>query len=141
MPLPPKFKFSERQGRVNWRALINTNLEQVADQIDLRQLESLLQNITYAELDRDDFERMGDAHFCKLFRLAQLSIEYLVYTQNYLETLTKSLDAHYKQAFEDSSRHREQQRSLKEENEALRRELKLKTKTLTTYEYLLKLPS
>lgn len=70
MPLPPKFKFSERQGRVNWRALINTNLEQVADQIDLRQLESLLQNITYAELDREDFERMGDAHFCKLFRLA-----------------------------------------------------------------------
>ncbi len=141
MPLPPKFKFSERQGRVNWRALINTNLEQVADQIDLRQLESLLQNITYAELDREDFERMGDAHFCKLFRLAQLSIEYLVYTQNYLETLTKSLDSHYKQAFEDASRHKEQQRSLKEENEALRRELKLKTKTLTTYEYLLKLPS
>jgi hypothetical protein len=45
---------------------------------------------------------MGDSHFCKLFRLAQLSIEYLVYTQNYLETLTKSLDAHYKQAFEDA---------------------------------------
>jgi hypothetical protein len=42
MPLPPKFKFQDRQGRINWRALINTNIEQVSEQVDLRQLESLL---------------------------------------------------------------------------------------------------
>jgi len=84
---------------------------------------------------------MGDAHFVKLFRLGQLSIEYLIYTQNYLETLTKSLDVHYKQAFEDVSRMREQFKGTREENDALRRELKLKNKTLSTYEYLLKLPS
>jgi hypothetical protein len=46
----------------------------------LRQLEGLLQNLTYAHLDRDDLERLGDAHFVKLFRLSQLSIEYLIYT-------------------------------------------------------------
>jgi hypothetical protein len=42
MPLPPKFKFQDRQGRINWRALINTNIDQVSEQVDLRQLESLL---------------------------------------------------------------------------------------------------
>ena len=31
-----------------------------------------------------------------------MSIEYLIYTQNYLETLTKTLDLHYKQAYEET---------------------------------------
>jgi hypothetical protein len=48
MPLPPKFQFQERQGRVNWRALMNTDLDKVVNECDLRQLEALLQNITYA---------------------------------------------------------------------------------------------
>ena len=67
MPLPPKFQFQQREGRVNWRSLLNTDIEQVRQDVDLRVLESLLQNITFARLDRDDFERMGDAHFVKLF--------------------------------------------------------------------------
>ncbi len=81
---------------------MNTNIEKITEEVDLKQLEGLLQNLTYAQLDREDLERMGDAHFVKLFRLSQLSIEYLIYTQNYLETLTKSLDVHYKQAYEDT---------------------------------------
>jgi hypothetical protein len=64
----------------------------------------MLQNLTYAHLDRDDMERLGDAHFVKLFRLSQLSIEYLIYTQNYLETLTKSLDLHYKHSYEETKK-------------------------------------
>ena len=84
---------------------------------------------------------MGDAHFVKLFRLSQLSIEYLVYTQNYLETLTKSLDSHYKQAYEDVSTIKKSYTVTKEENISLKRELQIIKKTLSTYEYLLKLPS
>lgn len=79
---------------------MNADVDRIATEMDLRSLESILQNITYSQLDREDLERMGDAHFVKLFRLSQLSIEYLIYTQNYLETLTKSLDFHYRQAFE-----------------------------------------
>lgn len=59
---------------------------------------------------------MGDAHFVKVFRLAQMSIEYLIYTQNYLETLTKSLDVHYKQAYEDQLKSKEVLKSVRDEN-------------------------
>lgn len=86
-------------------------------------------------------ERMGDAHFVKLFRLAQMSIEYLIYTQNYLETLTKTLDAQYQQSYEETAKITEKIRQQTEENHLLKRELKLKQKTITTYEYLLKLPA
>jgi zinc finger protein DZIP1 len=86
-------------------------------------------------------ERMGDAHVVKLFRLAQLSIEYLIYTQNYLETLTKTLDMQYKHSYEETERIRDKIKQQSEENAIMKRELKLKQKTLTTYEYLLKLPA
>ena len=77
----------------------------------------------------------------KLFRLSQLSIEYLIYTQNYLETLTKSLDVHYKKAHEETIKTRDAIKVTASENATLKKELKIKQKTLATYEYLLKLPS
>ena len=92
MPLPPKFTFQERSGRVNWRAIMNIDVDRLARDVDLQHLEASLQNITYAKLDREEFNNMSDIHFIKLFRISQLSIEYLIYTQNYLETLTQSLD-------------------------------------------------
>ncbi len=79
---------------------MNTDLDKVSKDVDLKQLESLLQNITYAQLDRDDLERLGDQHFIKLFRLSQYSIEYLLYSQSYLESLCKSLDLEYKSTYE-----------------------------------------
>lgn len=107
MPLPPKFVFQDRNGRINWRAVMNADIDKIVKHGDLRELEGLLQNITYARLDREDLERLGDAHFTKLFRLSQLSVEYLVYTQNYLETLTKSLDLHYKHSYEQTAKIKE----------------------------------
>lgn len=49
---------------------MNADIDKISEQVDLRQLESLLQNITYANLDRDDMERLGDENFIKLFRLS-----------------------------------------------------------------------
>ena len=97
--------------------------------------------MTYAEFDREDIEKVGDANVVKLFRVAQMSIEYLIYTQNYLETLTKSLDAHYKHVYEEEARVKDKARAQASECAQLKRDLALKTKTLSTYEYLLKLPS
>lgn len=141
MPLPPKFAFQERQGRLAWRQIMNVNLETVRSEVDLRQLEGLLQNLTYAEFDREDIEKVGDANVVKLFRVAQMSIEYLIYTQNYLETLTKSLDAHYKHVYEGEARVKDKAKAQASECAQLKRDLALKSKTLSTYEYLLKLPA
>ena len=54
------------------------------------------------DVDRNDINRMGDENFLKLFRLSQLSIEYLIYSQNYLECLTRTLNLQYKNARESS---------------------------------------
>ena len=87
--------FRDRQqsgGRINWRQLMNVDLERVTKELDLATLETLLNNVTYAALDREDLERLGDQHFIKLFRVAQLTIEYLLYTQDYFQSVNKVLD-------------------------------------------------
>jgi zinc finger protein DZIP1 len=71
---------------------MNVDTDKLMKEIDLPTLETLLNNITYANLDRDDLERLGDAHFVKLFRVSQLTIEYLLYTQDYFQSVNKVLD-------------------------------------------------
>lgn len=99
-PVPPKFKFEERRERVNWKPILNADIGQISKHVDLKTLEALLQNITYANVTKEDVERfLGD--FVKMFRLSQMSIEYLIYTQNYLECLTQVLDMQYKTSYEE----------------------------------------
>ena len=100
----------------------------------------MLQNITYAQLDREDMERFGDDNFIKLFKLSQMSIEYLVYTQNYLECLTRTLDLQYKNAIESTKGVRDQIQKYNTEINNLKKENQMKQKTLATYEYLIKIP-
>ena len=71
---------------------MNMDIERVTKEIDLPSLELMLNNVTYANLDREDVERLGDQHFVKLFRIAQLTIEYLLYTQDYFQSVNKVLD-------------------------------------------------
>ena len=71
---------------------MNTDIDRITKELDLHELEPLLENLTYASVNEDEMSRMGDAYFIKLFKLSQMSIEYLMYSQNYLETLTKTLD-------------------------------------------------
>ncbi len=119
---------------------MNTDLDKINKEVDLKQLENLLSNIAFAQLDRDDLERLGDAHFIKLFRLSQYSIEYLLYTQSYLESLCKSLDFEYKGTYERTVKTEDAIKKYQSELKMMRKELKLKQKTLSTYEYLMKLP-
>jgi len=54
MPLPPVFEFKRKQGRIDWRLLMNTDLDSVIRETDVGQIEQLLSNITFAELNSED---------------------------------------------------------------------------------------
>ena len=119
---------------------MNTDIDKLIREVDLRQLEQLLQNITYASLDREDMDRFGDDNFIKLFKLSQMSIEYLVYTQNYLECLTRTLDIQYKNSIAQTQGVRDQIQKYNTQIQNLKKENQKKQKVLSTYEYLMKVP-
>ena len=69
---------------------------------------------------------MGDDNFLKLFRLSQLSIEYLIYSQNYLECLTRTLNLQYKNAYEATESIKTKLAGQRETIENLKKENKMK---------------
>ena len=85
-------------------------------------------------------DRFGDDNFLKLFKLSQMGIEYLVYTQNYLDCLTRTLDMQYKNQIESTKGIRDKIQQYNTELSNLKAENKMKQKTLSTYEYLIKIP-
>jgi hypothetical protein len=42
LPAPPKFMFQERQGKINWRQIMNIDMDKVMKEVDLQQIEMLL---------------------------------------------------------------------------------------------------
>lgn len=115
------------------------DLEKITSEVDLKAYEGLLQNITYAKIDRDDVDRFTD-DFVRLFRLSQMSLEYLIYTQNYLECLTKALDLQYKTAYDRTKNVQEEIRLKNTLISNLKRENAIKQRTLQTYKYLMEVP-
>mgnify|MGYP000937289498 CR=1 FL=1 len=90
------FYFQEKKGRINWRDISRLNLGTLLEGSDFKTLETQLSNITFAKLDEEDFERFSDSTLLKLFKLSQLSLEYLMNTQNYLANQTQTLDHVYR---------------------------------------------
>ena len=90
------FLFKERKGKINWRNIANLNLNDLIERNDIKILENYLSNITYGNLDKEDFDKFGDATLLKLFKLSQYSLEYLLNNQNHYLVQTQLLDNQYK---------------------------------------------
>jgi hypothetical protein len=134
------FTFKERAGRLNWQQIQEVDLNQLIENGDVKSLQSLLENITYASLSREDLDRFGDASLTKLFKLSQLSLEYLQRSQSNLHSQVQTLDSQYK---ETSSRASATEASFKVKERAMsdfQREAYDKERTLATYELLLRSP-
>ena len=81
------FKFSEKRVKLDWRAIEEVNVDKMILESDVGKLERHLQNVTFANIDKADLKRINDKNILKLFKLGQLSTEYLLYTQGVAESI------------------------------------------------------
>jgi hypothetical protein len=63
------FRFTEKRGKLDWKRFEEVDLDRVLRGTDIDRLEKLLQNATYAELDKADIKRVRDKNLIKLFKL------------------------------------------------------------------------
>lgn len=134
------FTFKQRAGRLNWRQIQGLDLNRIIETGDVLSLQSMLENIAYASLDREDLERFSDSSLMKLFKLSQLSIEYLMHSQDKLHSQALSLDSQRKEVASKAAALEESVRLKENEVEEYKREVSNKRKTLSTYDFLLKQP-
>ncbi|GFR94781.1 zinc finger protein DZIP1 [Elysia marginata] len=88
------FSFRKRVERVDWRRIASVDVDTIARTLDFTTLQDNIMNLTFCNLESEMDIRSIDPNFVKLFKLAQLTIEYLLETEKVkteLETLQKEM--------------------------------------------------
>lgn len=77
-------------------------MNRVIRDVDIDKVEKMLQNVTYAQLEKQDIKRIRDKNILKLFKLGQLTTEYLLYTQGYADTMALQRQREYEYNYRES---------------------------------------
>jgi hypothetical protein len=88
------FYFQKRFGKINLEAIRQISIQHVQDQVDIELLQQNLEMIVFGDLEASDAVSDIDESFSKLFRLSQLTVEYLLSVQ---DSLADMLDVTSKQ--------------------------------------------
>ncbi|KAJ3156974.1 Zinc finger protein dzip1 [Geranomyces variabilis] len=138
-PVMAGFYFRRRRERVNWRLLSSMNIDQIMKEVDIKALQDIMENLTFCDIDGEDL-RYPDQNIVKLIKLAQLTIEYLLHSQQYLlnhrralTTQTENLGRNLAQLRAEHAKQGAEVASLKKETRVLR-------KSMYAYQLMTKLP-
>ncbi|XP_036396409.1 zinc finger protein Dzip1 isoform X2 [Megalops cyprinoides] len=83
----PAFKFRPRRESVDWRRISAIDVDRVASELDFQTLQEHIMGITFCSVEHERCpycQNPVDPVLLKLFRLAQLTVEYLLHSQDYL---------------------------------------------------------
>nr|XP_023648890.1 zinc finger protein DZIP1 isoform X1 [Paramormyrops kingsleyae]XP_023648891.1 zinc finger protein DZIP1 isoform X1 [Paramormyrops kingsleyae] len=139
-PAMPVFKFRLRRESVDWRRISAIDVERVASELDFHTLQEQISNITFCNVEHERCPHCQgpmDPVLLKLFRLAQLTLEYLLHSQEYL---TLSLQA-AEDRLQASGLERDQlQRQLQkraEDMKSMKEELKQRKKIISSQQSMI----
>uniref|UniRef100_A0A8C2B0E4 Cilium assembly protein DZIP1 n=1 Tax=Cyprinus carpio TaxID=7962 RepID=A0A8C2B0E4_CYPCA len=133
--IPPTFKFRARRENVDWRRINAVDVDRVASELDFHALQEHITEVTFCSVEGERCQRCQspvDPALIKLFRLAQLTVEYLLHSQ---DCLSISLQA-AEERLQAEAREREQlcvQLEKKtQEAKTLKEELKQRKKIIAS---------
>lgn len=85
--VPPAFKFRARRESVDWRRINAVDVDRVARELDFNALQEHIAAVTFCSVEGERCPRCQspvDPALIKIFRLAQLTVEYLLHSQDCL---------------------------------------------------------
>lgn len=103
------FQFHSRCQRIDWRKIAAVDIDKVAREVDVDTLQNNINHLTYCDIETELEGTTVDPNFLKLFKLAQLSIEFLIHSQ---ESLLQSLSEAEEQLTE-ANRNLEEERKFR----------------------------
>ncbi|XP_033124983.1 zinc finger protein DZIP1L-like isoform X3 [Anneissia japonica] len=126
------FRFSRRTERVDWRKIAAVDIERITADGDWNVLQHNIQHVTYCNVDQELDLRGTDPTFVKLFKLAQMIIEYLMISQEHLGSVVNTLEQKLLKAVEAHNNTTVKINKQSEEIKQLKQENKLRRKMLAS---------
>lgn len=134
------FKFRPRRESVDWRRISAVDIDLVVSQLDVDALQEHISTVTFCSLDGERCQRCQspvDPALIKLFRLAQLTVEWLLHCQEFLTLNLRAAEERLTAAGREREQLLAQQNKQEEKVKALTTELKQRKKVIRTQQSLL----
>lgn len=132
------FFFQQRRGHLDLRGISNIDLEKVVREVDVDTLQLYIENITFCNLREEDLRYLTDPQVIKMFKMSQLIIEYLLYSQDLFVANLGELSKKYVAKKKSLAKKRRELAELEEATKHLRNQVKAKKQNISTLEDLLR---
>ncbi|XP_029414738.1 zinc finger protein DZIP1 isoform X2 [Nannospalax galili] len=136
----PFFQFRPRLESVDWRRLSTIDVDKVAGAVDILTLQENIMNITFCKLEDEKCPHCQsgvDPMLLKLIRLAQLTIEYLMHSQEFLTSQLNLVEERLRLSLSDYEQSKQLLSKQAGEIKLLKEECKRRKKMLSTQQLMI----
>ncbi|XP_038603737.1 zinc finger protein DZIP1L [Tachyglossus aculeatus] len=138
--LPGPFQFQPRRQSVDWRRLSAIDVERVARELDVMTLQETITGVTFCNLDAErcaHCQQPVDPVLLKVLKLAQLTIEYLLHSQDWLSGSVALLEEQLRSALDQREGAQRELGRQAQELKGLRDQSRRRKKMIATQQLLL----
>ncbi|NXB15685.1 DZIP1 protein, partial [Rhagologus leucostigma] len=136
----PAFQFRARHENPDWRRLSTVDVERVSREGDVAALQGHLEHVTFCSAEREccpHCQGPADPLLLKLLRLAQLSTEYLLHSQEYLSAQLGSLEEALRETEAQRDQLGKEVAQRMQEIQGLKEECRRRKKMISTQQMML----
>lgn len=131
------FAFRKRYEKIDWRRIASIDTDTISRTLDFNALQDNIMNITFCNIEAELDVRLVDPNFVKIFKLAQMIIEYLLHSQEFLTSKLSGFENRLKHAEQDHEATKAELGKQKEELMAVKKESHKRKKLLIAQQQLI----
>ncbi|KAM7428249.1 Zinc finger protein dzip1 [Porites harrisoni] len=134
------FSFGRRQEKVDWRRLASVDVDHILREMDVKTLQDNIMHITFCNIEAElGSQGVGyDPNYIKMFKLAQLIIEYLLHSQQFLSANLEAENKTLQDSLEEVEKAKKELEEKKEAYKKLKRECQKQKKWIAEYQLLMR---
>ncbi|XP_066519967.1 cilium assembly protein DZIP1 [Hoplias malabaricus] len=139
-PITAPFKFRARHENVDWRRISAVDVDRVACELDFQTLQDHITAVTFCNVEGERCPRCHsqvDPALLKLFRLAQLTVEYLLHSQDCLSLSLQAAEERLHAEAKEREQLRTQLQKQSQDVKSLKEELKQRKKIIASQQAMI----
>ncbi|XP_067042610.1 uncharacterized protein [Acropora muricata] len=134
------FSFGRRQEKVEWRMLASVDVDRIQQEMEVKTLQNNIMHVTFCNIEAEvGMQSFGcDPNFIKMFKLAQLIIEYLLHSQQFLSANLDAENRTLREAMEVAQKSKDELEERREAYKKLKKQCQKQKQWIAEYQLLIR---